>query len=49
VPVPNLFRSELLSTVTVQVDGHARAAARVWKVWKHQNTAFLTKGQIDAL
>lgn len=48
-PVPSLFRSELLSTVTVQVDNHARAAARVWKVWKYQNTQFLTPPQIAAL
>jgi hypothetical protein len=49
VPVPKHFRSELLSSVALDVGGHEAATARVWRVRKHQNTHFFSDPEVAAL
>lgn len=49
VPVPKHFRSELLSSVALDVDGHEAVRARVWRVWKYQSTRFFTPPQLQTL
>ena len=49
VPVPNRFRSELISSVKISTNGTEEATARVWRLWKQQNTRFLSEQEIEAL
>lgn len=49
VPVANIFRTELLASARLQDANATVATARVWRVWKQQNTKFLDDSAIQGL
>ncbi len=49
VCIASHFRSRRVATIRVRVNGEERLCARTWKVWKHQNTHWLTSKELETL
>jgi hypothetical protein len=49
VPIPNIFHSRLLTTLSLEFASGRSAFAKIWAIKKPQNTRMLSSGEIDDL